>query len=119
MKRLRRSDRSWASLGHRSWALQVYSMLKSVSVKESNPVPLTVMAGPFRGAGLVVNPDCSKRKLFGIYEHVLNSWWRNALPRTEVFWDIGASDGYFTFGCAHALKKYQGNGYRGKGIWSK
>jgi GT2 family glycosyltransferase len=73
--------------------------------------PLMILAGPFRGARLFLDPACSKRKVFGIYEHVLNSWWRRELPNTEVVWDVGAADGYFTFGCAHEIKRHKGIGH--------
>src|SRR5580765_7393884 len=74
------------------------------------PTPLTIVAGPFRGATLALDLSCSKRKICGQFEHVLNSWWRKALPGAEVIWDVGASDGYYTFGCAHQLKKLRGKG---------
>src|SRR5438045_178672 len=69
------------------------------------PTPLTVVGGPFRGARLALDLSCSKRKMCGQFEHVLNSWWKMALPGAEVIWDVGAADGYYTFGCAHQLKK--------------
>jgi len=70
------------------------------------PVPLTVLAGPFRGANIILNPACSKRKLFGIYEHILNPWLNQVIPHIEVVWDVGANDGYFTYGCAYAIKHH-------------
>jgi hypothetical protein len=70
------------------------------------PVPVTILAGPFRGARLILNPACSKRKLVGAYEHVLNSWLEAALRRVSVIWDVGANDGYFTYGCAAAIQRH-------------
>jgi hypothetical protein len=75
------------------------------------PTPLRVVGGPFRGARLALDLSCSKRKMCGRFEHVLNSWWRKALPGAEVFWDVGAADGYYTFGCAHELKKRGRSGH--------
>lgn len=69
------------------------------------PSPVTILAGPFRGARLILNPAHSKRKLLGAYEHVLNPWLAAALRRVEVVWDVGANDGYFTYGCATAILK--------------
>ncbi len=68
-----------------------------------SPVPVTILAGPFRGARLVLNPAHSKRKILGAYEHVLNAWLETALKRVEAVWDVGANDGYFTYGCATAI----------------
>jgi hypothetical protein len=74
------------------------------------PVPLTVLAGPFRGSRIILNPACSKRKLLGIYEHVLNPWLNQVMPQVQVVWDVGANDGYFTYGCAQAIKRHHVNG---------
>lgn len=82
-------------------------MLNYLSKK---PVPLTVLAGPFRGAQIILNPACSKRKVFGVYEHVLNPWLNRVMPQIEVVWDVGANDGYFTYGCAHAIKRHHKQG---------
>ncbi|MFQ3581834.1 MAG: FkbM family methyltransferase [Chloracidobacterium sp.] len=67
------------------------------------PTPVTILAGPFRGARLILNPAHSKRKILGAYEHVLNPWLRATLKRVDVVWDVGANDGYFTYGCAAAI----------------
>jgi len=67
------------------------------------PTPVTILAGPFRGARLILNPSHSKRKILGAYEHVLNPWLRAVLRHVEVVWDVGANDGYFTYGCAAAI----------------
>jgi Methyltransferase FkbM domain len=63
------------------------------------------LGGPFRGARIVMNPQHSLRKMFGLYEHELNPWLRQALPRVTRLLDVGANDGYFTFGCAAAFRR--------------
>jgi hypothetical protein len=45
------------------------------------------------------------RKVFGIYEHELNSWLEQVLPCITRVLDVGANDGYFTFGCAAAFRR--------------
>jgi hypothetical protein len=45
------------------------------------------------------------RKIFGLYESELNQWLSRALDRVEAVIDVGANDGYFTFGCAAAMKR--------------
>jgi SAM-dependent methyltransferase len=69
------------------------------------PVPMRVWRGPFRGARVVVNPRVSLRKLLGLYEHELNAWLEQALARVTRVLDVGANDGYFTFGCAAAFQR--------------
>lgn len=64
-------------------------------------IPVTIIGGPFRGARMMLKLACSKRKILGVYEHMLNPWLRRVLPSVQVVWDIGANDGYFTYGCAH------------------
>ena len=66
-------------------------------------LPMRVWRGPFRGATVVMNPQASLRKAFGLYEHELNGWLECALGRVSRVIDVGANDGYFTFGCAAAL----------------
>lgn len=70
---------------------------------KQTPTPVTILAGPFRGARLILNPAHSKRKILGAYEHVLNPWLKSVLRHVEVVWDVGANDGYFTYGCAAAI----------------
>lgn len=72
----------------------------------SEPVPVRILGGPFRGARLILNPAHSKRKIVGAYEHVLNPWLTAVLPQVQVVWDIGAHDGYFTYGCAHVMGRH-------------
>jgi hypothetical protein len=74
------------------------------------PLMVKILGGPFRGACLILNPAFSKRKIVGIYECVLNPWLRKALPVIKVAWDVGANDGYFTYGCAWVLKRSRGAG---------
>ena len=69
------------------------------------PVLTHIWRGPFRGARIVMNPRHSFRKMFGFYEHELNGWLAQALPRITRVLDVGANDGYFTFGCAAAFRR--------------
>lgn len=69
------------------------------------PVPLTILAGPFRGSRIILNPQHAKRLVLGAYEHILNSWLTQVLAQVEVVWDVGANNGYFTYGCAHTIKR--------------
>ncbi len=66
---------------------------------------MTVWRGPFRGARIVANPRASLRKILGIYEHELNGWLSKALPRVGRLIDVGANDGYFSFGGAAAIRR--------------
>ena len=75
------------------------------------PVAISIFSGAFSGATLVLDPAHSKRKILGLYEHILNPWLQDILPTVEVLWDVGANDGYFTYGCAHTMQKYQDCGY--------
>jgi len=52
-----------------------------------------------------MNPRHSLRKIFGLYEHELNGWLEQALRRVNRVIDVGANDGYFTFGCAAAFRR--------------
>jgi hypothetical protein len=80
-----------------------FDALKFVLPKE--PVLTRIWRGPFRGARLVMNRRNSVRKILGLYEHELNSWLEQALCRVERVLDVGANDGYFTFGCAAAFRR--------------
>ena len=64
-----------------------------------------IWRGPFRGARIVMNPRDSLRKIFGLYEHELNDWLEQALRRVSRVVDVGANDGYFTFGSAAAFRR--------------
>jgi hypothetical protein len=74
------------------------------------PVLTRVWRGPFRGARIVMNPRNSLRKVMGLYEHELNGWLEQALRRVRRVIDVGAHDGYFTFGCAAALRRLRKGG---------
>jgi hypothetical protein len=71
----------------------------------NRPMPLRVWRGPFRGARLLISPRDSMRKVLGLYEHELNGWLEEALRRVNRVLDVGANDGYFTFGCAAAFRR--------------
>lgn len=75
------------------------------SLVPNRDMPLRVWRGPFRGARVVMNPRVSMRKVLGLYEHELNGWLEAALGRVTRVLDVGANDGYFTFGCAAALER--------------
>jgi hypothetical protein len=71
----------------------------------SRAVPTRILRGPFQNALIVVDWRQSLRKIFGLYEHELNGWLNNAIPRVSRVLDVGANDGYFTFGCAAAFRR--------------
>lgn len=75
------------------------------SLLPDHPVPMRIWRGPFRGARIVMNPRNSPRKVFGLYEHELNGWLELALRPVSRVLDVGANDGYFTFGCAAAFRR--------------
>lgn len=64
-----------------------------------------VLWGPFRGARLHTNARNNLRKILGLYEHELNDWLEQLIPRVETVLDVGANDGYFTLGCAAAFRR--------------
>ncbi len=70
-------------------------------------IPLRILRGPFRGATVCMNPRDSLRKVFGLYEHELNEWLDQVLTRVDCIIDVGANDGYFTFGCAAAFRRME------------
>lgn len=69
------------------------------------PCWMPIVCGPFRGARVMLRPRVSLRKVFGVYEHELNTWIERALDRIHRVIDVGANDGYFTFGCLAAMKR--------------
>jgi hypothetical protein len=79
-------------------------------VLPDRPVPLRIWRGPLRGGRAVMNPRNSLRKVFGLYEHELNAWLESALHLTNRVIDVGANDGYFTFGCAAAFRRLRKQG---------
>lgn len=70
-----------------------------------HPVAMPVVRGPFRGATVLMNPRASMRKALGLYEHELNPWLSAALGRVRRVLDVGANDGYFTFGALAAFRR--------------
>ena len=66
---------------------------------------MPIVRGPFRGARVLLRPRVSLRKVLGVYEHELNGWLERALDRCRRVIDVGANDGYFTFGCASAMRR--------------
>lgn len=68
---------------------------------------MPILRGPFRGAKLHTHLRDNLRKVFGLYEHELNDWLEAVLPRVERVIDVGANDGYFTFGCAAAFRRLE------------
>jgi hypothetical protein len=58
-----------------------------------------------RGGIFHARLQSSLRKVFGLYEHELNAWLSTVLPRIDLVVDVGANDGYFTFGCAAAMRR--------------
>ena len=69
------------------------------------PTQVRIWRGPMRGARVVMNPRNSMRKILGLYEHEVNAWLEVALHRVNRVIDVGANDGYFTFGCAAAFQR--------------
>jgi hypothetical protein len=67
--------------------------------------PTRILRGPFRGAIIAMNLRNSLRKVVGLYEHELNRWLKTVLPWVTRVLDVGANDGYFTFGCAAAFRR--------------
>lgn len=63
-----------------------------------------ILGGPFRGARVGFDARRNKRKVAGVFEWQLNGWWRKELARADFFWDVGANDGYYTWGVAHVLQ---------------
>jgi Methyltransferase FkbM domain len=80
-----------------------FNLLKSFLPDQ--PTLVRVWRGPLRGARVVMNPRHSCRKILGLYEHELNGWLEAVLLRVRHVVDVGANDGYFTFGCAAAFRR--------------
>ncbi len=74
------------------------SYLKYVLPSPATTLP--IVGGPFRGGSFRGAPRDSIRKVIGVYEHELNPWLSERLARADGLFDVGANDGYFTFGCA-------------------
>ncbi|MEM9283399.1 MAG: FkbM family methyltransferase [Verrucomicrobiota bacterium] len=69
------------------------------------PKKLKILRGPFKGATVYLNPSNSRRKLFGLYEHVLNDWIIKYSQGKGFVFDVGANTGYDTYGFAYLLSK--------------
>lgn len=69
------------------------------------PQDMRVIRGPFRGARMFLNPANSKRKLLGLYEHVLNTWISQVAPQKDFAFDIGSNTGYDLYGLAHLISR--------------
>ncbi|MBE9127548.1 FkbM family methyltransferase [Coleofasciculus sp. LEGE 07092] len=41
----------------------------------------------------------------------MNPWLKQVIPNIQVVYDVGANDGYFTYGCAQALKRHHHEGH--------
>lgn len=88
-------------------------MLQMKSIKAvlpNRPIPVRIWCGPLRGARIMMNPRDSLRKIFGLYEHELNTWLEQAFHRVSRVLDVGANDGYFTFGTAAAFRRLSKSG---------
>ena len=77
------------------------------AILPNRPTTVPILLGPFRGAKLHTTLRDNLRKVFGLYEHELNGWLNAVLPKVERVIDVGANDGYFTFGCAAAFRRLQ------------
>jgi len=66
---------------------------------------LPILRGPLRGGRFYANPRVSMRKVLGLYETELNPWIEKALMKADCVIDVGANDGYFTLGCAAAMRR--------------
>jgi hypothetical protein len=69
-----------------------------------------ILFGPFSGSYQSIKWKVSKRKILGVYEHNLNNWISTTIPLTNIVIDVGANDGYFTYGAAHLLQKHRHQG---------
>ena len=69
------------------------------------PRPIRILRGPFRGAVIHMSLRNNVRKVLGVYEHEFNPWLEAVLPLVDTVLDVGANDGYFTFGCAAAFRR--------------
>ena len=79
------------------------SYLKYVLPSPATTLP--IVGGPFRGGSFRGAPRDSIRKVIGVYEHELNPWLSERLARADGLFDVGANDGYFTFGCAAVFSR--------------
>jgi hypothetical protein len=71
-----------------------------IKLLRKSPQDLRILRGPFRGARMFLNPSDSKRKIFGLYEYVLNRWIAEAAPTADFIFDVGSNTGYDLYGFA-------------------
>lgn len=72
-----------------------------INLFKKTPQRIRVLGGPFRGALVYMSPSNAKRKVIGVYEHVLNKWIAKVAPEKEFIFDVGANNGYDTYGLAY------------------
>lgn len=72
-----------------------------IKLLRKTPQDLRILRGPFRGARMYLNPSGSKRKIFGLYEYVLNDWIARVAPGVGFVFDVGSNTGYDLYGFAH------------------
>lgn len=77
--------------------------MKLLKLFKKGTQEVCILRGPFKGARIFLDPSNSKRKILGEYEFFLNPWLADILKQVDVVWDVGANDGYFTYGCAKAV----------------
>lgn len=63
---------------------------------------IRILGGSFKGALVGFDRRHSRRKLLGIYEAQLSPWFSEKIRVHSNYIDIGANDGYHTYGFAHA-----------------
>lgn len=80
-------------------------LTRAKNVLPASPHSLPILRGPFCGGRFLASPRVSLRKVFGLYEAELNSWLEQALKKADIVLDVGANDGYFTFGSAAAFRR--------------
>lgn len=83
----------------------ISTLRKLKSLMPNQPMSLPILRGPFRGGRFHGNPRVSLRKTLGLYESELNPWLAAAVRKADIVIDVGANDGYFTFGTAAAMRR--------------
>ena len=72
--------------------------MNPATLLKNESLPLNILFGPFSGAKLFMNPQSSKRHIFGIYESCLNPWLKAVIPQVSVVFDVGANGLNHRFG---------------------
>lgn len=103
----RRNDATGKSLTKTPGLRADFMLLSSLKnwLIDDRTRPVRILRGPFRGATICMSLRENLRKVLGIYEHELNAWIVGALQEVDTVLDIGANDGYFTFGCGAVFKR--------------